>query len=52
MGLRYLMYELIRPMVDGFQVLGNMKKNLQSLLLITVVKNIKDLGYDVKVSSF
>lgn len=34
---------------DEYQILGNMKKNPQSLMLITVMKNLQKLGYVVKV---
>jgi hypothetical protein len=34
---------------DGYQILGDMKKNPQSLMLITVIKNLQRLGYVVKV---
>ncbi|TQD73804.1 hypothetical protein C1H46_040663 [Malus baccata] len=32
-------------------ILGNMKKDPQSLMLITVMKNIKKLGYELKIFS-
>ena len=34
---------------DEYQILGDMKKNPQSLMLITVIKNLQRLGYVVKV---
>lgn len=32
------------------QILGHMTKDAQSLMLVTVIKNIKKLGYVLKVS--
>ena len=35
---------------DECQILGSMEKNPQSLMLITVMKNLQKLGYELKVS--
>ena len=35
---------------DECQILGNMEKNPQSLMLITMMKNLQKLGYELKVS--
>lgn len=41
---------LIMPYFNECQILGNMQKNPQSLMLITVMKHLQKLGYVLKVS--
>lgn len=35
---------------DCWQILGNMKKDARSLMLVTVMKNLQKLGYALKVN--